>query len=233
MNHTKLSRTIIAAALLLGPSAVVLAANGPPALAACDDYPHHNIHGANPQQERRGNRGGILINDIDYGELHASIHRSLFVVSDSYNMVEVGWTANNGSHSGPTVFREYVNRGSDSGPLYDSKALAHGDYYNFRVQDGDNNTIFTYYVDSDDIGQSGNMNFSRGTLLTNSERRNPCDTWYAHFKNLKQCNNANPCDWTAYSDLSCYFFPPGSDNYKFDEISVQEHYVRTGGGITC
>lgn len=224
---------LLAVLLLVSPSAAVLAMGGTPATAACDNYPHHNIDGSNPSVERRGNRGGLLINDFNYGSLNASIHRSLSVFSDIQNYVEVGWTANNGGHSGPTVYREYKNRGSDSGPLFNNKNLVKGDYYNFRVQDGDGNTVFTYFVDSDDIGQSADMNFSRGTLLTNSERRNPCDTWYAHFRNLKQCNNANPCDWTGYSSLSCYFVPSDNDGYKFDKIDAQEHYVRKSGGVTC
>jgi hypothetical protein len=70
-------------------------------------------------------------------------------------------------------------------------------------------------------------------LLTNSERRNPCDTWYAHFQNLRQCNNANPCDWTPYSALVCYYVPSDNANYRFDKVNGQEHYVRTGGGVTC
>lgn len=184
-----------------------------------------------------GNRGDIFVNSgFNYGDLNNSIHRSLFVWGGGLdsngkflNDVEVGWTANNGSHTLPVSYTEWVNRGVDSGIKFEVN-LSVGATYNFRVQDGDANNLWTFFQETTDLGQSTLMNFDDGRAITNSERRNTCDSGFAHFTLLKTCNTHNPCSWLTYGVLACY--ADDMSGHLFDKIDNSQHFVR-GQGIEC
>jgi hypothetical protein len=125
----------------------VLVAQPPPALAACDPNVHQNVEGTNNGNINVfGNRGGIFVNSgINYPALNDSIHRSLFVIGSAGNDVEIGWTANNGVHTAPVSYTEWVNRGVDSGIKFE-QSVSIGSTPNFRVQDGDGNSLWTFFV---------------------------------------------------------------------------------------
>ena len=209
----------------------VLVAQPPPALAACDPNVHQNVEGTNNGNlSVFGNRGGIFVNSgIDYPALNDSIHRSLFVFGSSNNWVEVGWTAKNGGHTFPISYTEWKNRGVDSGIKFE-QSVAVGATPNFRVQDGDGNNLWTFFVGSTDLGQSALMNFNSGRAVTNSERRDTCDSGYAHFTSLKTCNTHNSCSWLTYGVLACY--ADNMPSYLFDKIDDSQHFVR-GTGVEC
>jgi hypothetical protein len=215
----------------------ILAGPAPVASAACTSS-HQNVEGQNTGNTSIfGNRGGVYVNaGIDYPGLNNSIHRSLFVWGGGLdsngkflNDVEVGWTAHQPSGVFPFSYTEWVNRGVDSGLRHELE-LAIDSTPNLRVQDGDGNNLWTFFQGSTDLGQSALMNFNDGRAITNSERRNTCDSGYAHFTSLKTCNTRNSCTWLTYGVLACY-----SDNmsgYLFDKIDNSQHFVR-GQGIEC
>ena len=90
----------IATGCLLGALRVVATVFGTNAraLAACTDH-KVNVEGSDQQASRYGNAADIYINTSGtISGLNGPIHRSLFVLNDLNNWVEVGWTANNESH---------------------------------------------------------------------------------------------------------------------------------------
>ena len=230
-------RSVFLPAVLCIGLIYVLGGPAPIASAACEAN-HQNLEGNNTGNTNIfGNRGGIFVNSgIDYNDLHSSIHRSLFVwgggLSSSgkfLNDVEVGWTAGQSSGTFPFSYTEWVNRGVDSG-VHHELDLVVGATYNFRVQDGDGNNLWTFFQNSTDLGQSALMNFNDGRAITNSERRNTCDSGYAHFTSLQTCNTHTPCSWLTYGVLACY--SDDMTGYLFDKIDNSQHFVR-GTGIEC
>ena len=213
------------------------------ASAACTTS-HSNVEGNNTGNTAVfGNRGDISINSgINYSGLSNSIHRSLFVrgsgTSSSggfLNDVEVGWTANNGGHTNPQLYFEWVDRGTDTNVRFNRDLTsAIGTNPNFRVQDSNGDMIWSafYGSESNNFDNTPVLNFSVGRAITNSERRNTCDSQFAHFNNLRACLIRNPCTWPTYSVLSCYAVT-GTTNYNFAKISDAEHLVTTGSGIRC
>ena len=216
---------------------MLLSVGASPAAATCETT-HQNIEAYAQNNMHTGNRGGIFINNMNYGDLNDSIHRSLFIWSTSSNNMEIGWTAHNGGHSNPTPYKEWWIYGTDSGVKFIDKALLTNDTYNFRVVLTDIVLDeYIFYIDSDQEGVSPATSFYHGWNLTNSERRNTCDTWYAHFQNLKKCNLGGPngaCDaWDYWGDLQCYVMSSGHAGWYVDKISDHEHYVDQSSGQVC
>jgi hypothetical protein len=176
-----------------------------------------------------GNRGDVLVNNIDYGALRDGIFKSLFIWHGDINDVEVGWSGHANGFTQPTLYLEWKKDGADSSPQY-YNYLMEGVFYNLRIQDSDKNGIFSAYVDSgSSFDTTINMGWSTGRPLTNSERYNSCDGGYAHFKSLHFCQ-ATPCTWQTYRNLECWPVTDGMGNYWVDIVSNSEHYVDLGTG---
>jgi hypothetical protein len=213
-----------------------------PARAACTSS-HSNVEGANKANTSVfGNRANILINSITYSQLNTWIARSVFVWGGGLdsngkflNDVEVGWIGNTSGHTNPTLYFEWVDRGTDSHVRYSSDLTNDiGANHGFKVQDANGDKIWTAYYKSSTqaFDSSPVMNFNNGEAITNSERNNTCDTQYAHFNNLKTCNTHNPCSWSVYGNLQCFAIT-GTTDYKFYKISDSEHYVQNNVTTTC
>ena len=227
----------IATGCMLGGLTVVATGLGSstPVLAACNSV-HQNAEGYDNSYPRYGNHGRIYVNtSATIGGLQAAIHRSLFVVGSFWeNDVEVGWTANNGSHSGPTVFSEWVNRGSDSGPrFYTGISLLYDTDYKFEVKNVGHVKIFRYVVDgeSSPFDYSPTMNFNLGTIVTNSERRNTCDTMYTEMTSLGYIDSNGNLNF-GYGHLACFYNPP-ANGWKLNIIDNQHIKVDANTGVTC
>jgi len=108
-----------------------------------------NVEGYDAGSYHYGNKSYIYVNTSSViNGLSDSIFRSLFIAGSADNGVEVGWTANNGGHSGPTVYAEWVNRGVDSGPkFYTGYSLSTDTSYRFFVENVGHIQIFRFLVD--------------------------------------------------------------------------------------
>lgn len=227
----------VAAGSLAGALTVVAVVLGTaaPALAACTAH-HTNVEGYDTAAIRYGNSASIYVNTSSTVSSSVdSIFRSLFVSNGSFdNDVEVGWTANNGGHSGPTVYSEWVNRGADSGPqFYTGYSLNYDTHYRFSVINVGHIDIFRFLVDgqSSPFNYSPTMNFNRGTVITNSEHHNTCDSMWTDMSGLEYFDSSGNYV-SGYGNLACYY--NGSINdWLFNKISNTELKVDQGTGSSC
>lgn len=92
--------------------------------------------------------------------------------------VEVGWVSTGGAN--PRAYFEYVTAsGADSGAMQ-SSSVTKNTYQSFKVSapgsaDGNGNYTWTAYLGTTSFN-SVLLPFHIGTLRTNSERKNSCDT---------------------------------------------------------
>lgn len=222
------ARVVASFAALMAVLAIAPAA----ATAACASS-HQNVEGYDYTAPHYGNAGLVYVNNSStLGSLRDSVHRSLFNIGSVGNDVEVGWTANNGGYSSPTVYAEWVNRGVDSGPqFYTGYSLNYNTNYTFKVQNIGHISIWRFYIDGQGspFNYSPTMNFQQGTALTNSERRNTCDSMFTHMYNLQYYSALKA--FHPYSSLSEYACT-ATDGWKLNILSNTELYVDQNGG-TC
>ena len=228
---------LIATGCLLGALTVVTTVLGPtaPAFASCSSH-HTNVEGDDFGSNRYGNSAEIYVNTSStIDSLNDSIFRSLFVTSGSWdNDVEIGWSAHNGDHSGPTVYAEWVNRGVDSGPqFYTGYSLNHNSYSSFSVFNSGHQGIFRFKVDnqSSPFSYSPTMNFNLGPIITNSEHDNSCDSLWTDMFSLSYFNSSG--NWIAgYGNLEC-FYDNSVNDWLFNVIDNSELKVDENTDLTC
>src|SRR6266567_5157476 len=229
--------SFVALGCLLGAATVVgtVLVSVTPALASCSDF-HTNVEGKDTSGNYYGNRAFIYVNTSSViNNLNNSIFRSLGVVGSFGNDVEVGWSANNppGSHSGPTVYAEWINRDTDSRPrFYSGYSLKLDTNYTFLVENVGHINIFRFKVDgqSSPFDYSPTMNFNTGTVITNSEHYNTCDSLYTHMYALSHMRSDT--SWHDYDNLACLLNNSGG-NWLFNKISNTELKVDPNTGSTC
>jgi hypothetical protein len=72
--------------------------------------------------------------------------------------------------------------------------------------------------------------------LNNSERRNTCDTLWAHFTNLSDCpsvSGGSCASWNAtWKDLKCWT-NTSNGAYLIEKVSNGENYVKQAGTKLC
>lgn len=221
---------------LLGTATVcgTIFISSPPAAAACTAH-HVNVEAYEKTATRYGNRATVYVNtSATISSFNDSVFRSLFIAGSAGNDVEVGWTAHNGGHSGPTVYAEWVNRGTDSGPrFYTGYSLDTDSYYNFIVENVGHIGIFRFYVDgeSSPFAYSPTMNFDTGVPLTNSEHYNSCDSLWTHWYNVNFFRSDGTWS-TAYNDLECLINT--SSTWYLHKISNSELLVNSSSsGSLC
>jgi hypothetical protein len=212
--------------LAIAPAAATAAAT-----AACSTS-HQNVEGYDYTDPHYGNAGLIYVNDSStLGSLHDDAARSLFDVGSVGNDVEVGWDDHNGTSS-PTVYAEWVNRGVDSGPQhYTGYSLSYNTNYTFKVQNIGHISIWRFYIDGQGspFNYSPTMNFQQGTVLTNSERYNTCDSMFTHMYNLQYYSALKA--FHPYSSLAEYGCS-ATGGWEINILSHTELYVDQNGG-TC
>lgn len=151
------------------------------------------------------------------------------------NDVEVGWSAHANGHSGPTVYAEWINRGTDSYPqYYTSYHLNYDSYsYSFFVFNSGHQGIFRFKMsgDSSPFNYSPTMNFNQGMILTNSEHYNSCDTLYTEERNLNYFDSSGNWHY-GYGDLKCYDVTSIND-WLFNKIDNTDLKVDQNSGVTC
>jgi hypothetical protein len=227
--------SFVAISCLMAAAAVggTILAPSAPALAACSFF-HANVNGTDYGGAHYGNKSHIYVNTNSViNGLQDAIFRSIFVVGSSGNDVEVGWTANNGGHSGPTVFAEWVNRGVDSGPkFYTGYSLSTDNNYRFFVENVGHVEIFRFLVDgeSSPFKYSPTMNFNTGAMVTNSEHYNTCDSLYTHMYDLAyMVSNGS---WSSsYGNLQCSY--NNSSWYLHKNSNSELHVNQSSSGALC
>jgi len=197
----------------------------------------HNVKGYDASSAGYGNRGALFVNNIDFTTLHGNIFRSLFVMSNTGPAdVEVGWLS---TGSSPVSYFEYVtSSGSDSGARH-GPAVTANSFPNLKVTapspaNPNGNYLWKAYLGSSSFDQV-TLGFNRGLLVTNSERKNNCDTMWAEFKSLDNCSAVpgGTCSWHgSYFNLACRSTNSGGE-YQFNEVDETHHYVKQSGGVTC
>jgi hypothetical protein len=176
-----------------------------------------------------GNGGDIYVNTSStLGNLKDQIARSLFVIGSSGNEVEVGWLAAPGR--GPTIYAEWINRGVDSHPqLYNS--VGYDSTRTFKVQNTGHVEIFRFYFDGEGspFNYSPTMNFQQGTVVTNSEHYNSCDSLWTHMTSLSYFRSSGV--WQLGYGALTYYYCKSVNDYLLDIISDTELYVDQNNGI--
>lgn len=111
--------------------------------------------------------------------------RSLGVILNSNNWVEVGWSAHIEGTTSPQVFAEWQNTSASSNHGYKNyKLVSYDTNYKFWAVDlPGGNPIFQFWFDGDTspFAYSPTMAFGTAPPLGNSERHNWCQSLYAHM----------------------------------------------------
>jgi hypothetical protein len=107
--------------------------------------------------------------------------------------------------------------------LHNPGGVTVGDNEGFRVQDGDQNGIWSYWHRDVDICESPDMQtFVTGILEDNGERLNGNDSAVARFNGLKRMNsNANWVDWTGTSIDGGESDDPGFKGCRYSDIHTR------------
>jgi hypothetical protein len=228
--------SFVALGCLMGAATVggTIFASRTPALASCSSI-HANVQAKDASSNHYGNRAHIYVNTSTViNNLRDALFRSLAVRGSLGNDVEVGWTANNGGHSGPTVFAEWVNRGADSGPkFYTGYSLSTNTDTTFIVENVGHIGIFRFYVDgqSSAFNFSPTMNFNSGLLITNSEHYNTCDSLWTHMYNINYFD-ANGNWSSSYGNLQCRK-NTSTGWYLHKDSNSELHVNQTSSGALC
>jgi hypothetical protein len=202
-----------------------------PAAAVACGTSHQNVEGYDYTDNHYGNGGLIYVNTSStLGSLNDTIARSFFDIGSAGNDVEVGWTDHNGGYNSPTVYAEWVNRGVDGNPqFYTGYSLSYNTNYTFKVQNTGHVYIWRYYIDGQGspFNYSPTMNFQQGTVVTNSERYNTCDSMWTHMYSLEYFSSGG--SWNPYSSLAEYACD-ATDGWELNIRSNTELYVDQNGG---
>jgi hypothetical protein len=167
------------------------------------------------------------VNAYDYGFV-----RSLGVISDNNNFVEVGWSAHIAGTTSPQVFAEWNDRGTVGSFNY--KLVNYGTNYGFTVDNVGHIEIFRFYFDgeSSPFQYSPTMNFDTGEPLGNSERRNWCQSLYAHMYNL---NDMTPSgSWETWDNWAgCKNTTSRNPYYMHKDSDTELHVTSSSSGAFC
>ena len=129
------------------------------------------------------------------------------VAFNSQNYVEIGWaedptgfTPPCAASSQPRVFAYRVVNGTPS--CWVGAAPANGQYDTFRVDDADQNTVWSYYWEGNFL-LAYDTTFTNGGPAAQGERRTLSDPMYSNFDGLDRMGasgNWNPWDAISIDD---------------------------------
>ncbi|HEV2371852.1 MAG TPA: hypothetical protein VGS19_06755 [Streptosporangiaceae bacterium] len=194
---------------------------------------HQNVEGDDngPGQTAYGNQGMIATNS--QGTLNgtrAQVSRSLFIWFSPGNDVEVGWATGGAPMNQPALYAEWVDNGQDSLQQW-AGTIGAGANWHFEVENAHGIGIWRFYFDgaTSPFNYSPTMRFNQGWALTNSERRNTCDTLWTHFYGLQ--DQTSLTHWQPWAQLVC--FADTAPGWNMAQVSNSELYVQNSGGHVC
>jgi hypothetical protein len=214
-----------------------------PAFASCDRN-HYQVQGYDKEFGGYGIIADINVNNIDMNDLNDNIFRSIFVEFNPNNNTEFGWSAPYGVYpfKHAAIYTEYKANGSESSPNLIQSVDANTTHRFKQEAPGDPNSngnyTWKFYLDGNFLVQN-TFGYNFGTLETNSERYNTCDTLFEHMTNLNNCtSHANDtCNWWgSFGNLHCGTAPPpppSSNDYLFNKIDNTELQVEKATGNNC
>jgi len=189
----------------------------------------YNVEGS--QSTQQGNHQGVR-GDVDFPTPNNECARvsSIAVLSGSGNgVVEWGWQlgwytiCDSAYASSPRLFM--LNKPNNGVIVCTTHAsLGTPGFRNLLLADGNSDTIWDAKLNGNPI-TNANVNFDRGTLVTNGERDCTCDSAFSHFKALK-FQVAGSATWFAWS--SAVLFVDNDPGFKWTKLSETAHKVEAG-----
>jgi hypothetical protein len=157
--------------------------------------------------------------------------RSLGVIVDNNNWVEVGWSAHIAGTTSPQVFAEWDNRGTPGAKNY--KLVNYATDYGFTVDNVGHIEIFRFHFngESSPFKYSPTMNFNTGQPIGNSERHNWCQSLWAHMSNLS--DQISDHSWETWDDWNwCLNSSARNKHYIHKDSATELHVTATSPDFT-
>jgi hypothetical protein len=191
--------------LLLG-TAFVVSMDGS-ASAACSGQVIHgaigvvrlDVEAPSPTVPNYGNSARVWVNDFNSNQ-HQT-WRSVIIIQNANNLVEIGWYTEAGQTSHP--YKTWVDSGvfrtAKYGPGY---SLSQDTYHKFQVNDSDDDDLYDFSVDDQSLGASilVTIGVNHAEAWSQSERRCTKDSLWTHVKNLRYIRAKNGAfrDWPQH-----------------------------------
>jgi len=200
-----------------------------PASAAACSAEQANVEGGRTSYHY-GVRGDVYVNSrATVNAYNYGFVRSLAMLLDNNNFVEIGWSAHIAGTTSPQVFAEWDNNGVADAVNYNIHPL-YGNNYGFTIENYGHVRIFRFYFGSTLLGYSPTMIFNDAKPIGNSERKNWCQSLWAHFYNL---NDYTPSrTWENWDNWAFCFnsshLSPGNPFFMHKDSATQFHVYATG-----
>jgi hypothetical protein len=169
------------------------------------------------------------VNAYNYGFV-----RSLAVIVDNNNWVEIGWSAHIAGTTSPQVFAEWDNNGNGGYKNYNN--LNYGTNYGFTIENYGQIKIWRFYFGGTLLGYSPTMTFNSGQPIGNSERNNWCQSLWTNMYNLNDYTSSRTWegswdDWAFCLNSSIY--STGNPYYMHKNSSTQLTVTTSSSGKMC
>ncbi|HEV2375786.1 MAG TPA: hypothetical protein VGS19_26920 [Streptosporangiaceae bacterium] len=191
---------------------------------------HQNVEAVdNSTAAAYGNQAMIATNTQNtLNGLRGQVSRSLFIWAGTGNDVEVGWATGGSPMNEPTLYAEWVRNGMDSLQQW-AGTIGAGTNWHFEVDNAHGIGIWRFYFDGQTkpFNYSPTMAFNSGWALTNSERRNTCDTLWTHFYSLTDATSLG--HYRPWTLLQCW--ADDAPGWNMQQVSASELYVQTSGHV--
>lgn len=158
--------------------------------------------------------------------------RSLGVIVDNNNWVEIGWSAHIAGTTSPQVFAEWDNAGTPGSKNY--KLVSYDTDYGFTIANVGHVEIFRFYFNTETspFAYSPTMSFDTGQVLGNSERRNWCQSLYAHMHNL--ADQLSDGSWETWDNWTgCKNTTVRNPYYMHKDSDTELHVTSSSSGALC
>lgn len=226
---------LIALGCLLGAATAAGTAfiSAAPALADTCSQAHANVEGGRLSFQY-GVNGEVYVNtEPTVNAYNYGFVRSLAVIPDSSDFVEVGWSAHIAGTTSPQVFAEWENGYGNYGSK-NYKLVNYGTDYGFTIDNVGHVEIFRFYFDTETspFQYSPTMAFDTGQPIGNSERNNWCQSMWAHMYNLS--NQGSDGSWgTWYGWAWCYNTSARNPYYVHKDSDSELHITNNSSGALC
>jgi len=157
--------------------------------------------------------------------------RSLGVIVDNNNWVEIGWSAHIAGTTSPQAFAEWDNNGTPGAKNY--KLVSYDTDYGFTIANPGHIEIFRFYFNTETapFAYSPTMLFDTGQPIGNSERHNWCQSLWAHMHNLT--DQASDHTWGTWDGWDWCLNSSARNPYYIHRDSDSElHVTATGPDFT-
>lgn len=186
-----------------------------------------------------GSNADIYVNtSATVNAYDAGFVRSVGVVLDGNNWVEIGWSAHIAGTTSPQVFIEWDNNGAHGPvPPQNFDHLNYGTNYGpFAPANVGHHQIFRFYYQGNVIGYSPTMTFDSGQPLGNSERNNWCQSLWTNMYNLNDFTSSGIWegswdDWAGCLNTSTS--STGNPYYMHKNSSTQLTVTASSSGSLC